>query len=83
MSLQFAPLSSALLAVSANQLWLLNDTRFERMACVYKNKAIRGVQNAIDAGKVDAGVVATVLMLCFYDVSTIEHPPPSNQVLVG
>ena len=82
MSFEFAPLSSALLAVSANQLWLLNDKRFERKACVYKNRAIRGVQNAIDSGKVDAGVVATVLMLCFYDVSTCGTPLPPSPCLI-
>lgn len=68
MSFTFAPLNSALLAVSANQLRLLNDKRFEHEAWSYKNKAIRGVQAAIESGVIDAGVVATVLMLCFYDV---------------
>jgi hypothetical protein len=46
----------------------LNDKRFEREAWSYKNKAIRAVQRAIDAEEIDLWIVATVLMLCFYDV---------------
>jgi len=68
MSFQFPALRDALIAVSANQLRLLNDKRFEREAWSYKNKAIRAVQRAIDAEEIDLGIVATVLMLCFYDV---------------
>ena len=67
-SLEFAPLMSAVLAVSANQLRLLNDTRFEKEALHYKSMALSGVQEAIDAGDVGWGLIATVLMLCFYDV---------------
>jgi hypothetical protein len=68
MSFQFPALRDALIAVSANQLRLLNDKRFEREAWSYKNKAIRAVQRAIDAEEIDLWIVATVLMLCFYDV---------------
>jgi hypothetical protein len=68
MSFQFPALRDALIAASANQLRLLNDKRFEREAWSYKNKAIRAVQRAIDAEEIDLGIVATVLMLCFYDV---------------
>ncbi|KAL3424269.1 C6 zinc finger domain-containing protein [Phlyctema vagabunda] len=70
----FPPLNSALLAVSANQLRLLNDTRFEREALSHKHKAIQGVQSAIDVGNADARVVATILMLCFYDISDGCNP---------
>ncbi|RDW74198.1 hypothetical protein BP5796_07640 [Coleophoma crateriformis] len=69
MSLEFAPLKSAVLAVSANQLRLLNNKRFEKEALYHKSMALSAVQGAIDAGKVDWGVIATVLMLCFYDIS--------------
>ncbi|KAN0099341.1 Fungal specific transcription factor domain containing protein [Hyaloscypha variabilis] len=69
MSFQFPALRDALIAASANQLRLLNDKRFEREALSYKNKAIRAVQRAIDAEEIDVGIVATVLMLCFYDIS--------------
>ncbi|RDL33047.1 uncharacterized protein BP5553_08486 [Venustampulla echinocandica] len=69
MSFNFPTLQNALLAVSANQLRLLNDKRFEMEAWYHKSKAIQGVQRAIDAGRVDVGIVATVLMLCFYDIS--------------
>ena len=68
MSFEYPVLRSALLAASANQLRLLGDRRFERDAWSHKAKAIRGVQEAIDSGVVDVGVVATILMLCFYDV---------------
>ena len=68
MSFDFPILRSALLAVSANQIRLLGDRRFERDAWSHKAKAIRGVQEAIDSGVVDVGTVATILMLCFYDV---------------
>jgi len=68
MSFQFPALRDALIAASANQLRLLNDNRFEQEAFSYKNKAIRAVQRAIDAEEIDVGIVATVLMLCFYDV---------------
>lgn len=70
MSLNFAPLKSAVLAVSANQLRLLNDKRFSREALYHKSMALNGVQKAIDSGEVEWGVIATVLMLCFYDVHT-------------
>lgn len=69
MSFMFAPLKSALLAVSANQLRLLNDKRFQREALEHKSMALQGVQRAIDVGEVGFGVVATILLLCFYDVS--------------
>lgn len=69
MSFMFAPLKSALLAVSANQLTLLNDKRFQKEALEHKSIALQGVQRAIDVGEVGCGVVATILLLCFYDVS--------------
>lgn len=68
MSLDCTPLKSAVLAVSANQLRLLNDKRFEKEALYHKSMALSGVQKAIDSGQVEWGVIATVLMLCFYDV---------------
>ena len=71
MSFEFPVLKNALLAASANQLRLLNDKRFEMEAWWYKEKAIQGVQNAIDTGNVDIGTVGSVLMLCFYDVCII------------
>ncbi|PVH79121.1 MFS general substrate transporter [Cadophora sp. DSE1049] len=74
MSFEFPVLRSALLAVSANQIRLLGDRRFERDAWSHKSRAIRGVQEAIDDGVVDVGIVATILMLCFYDISDGCNP---------
>jgi hypothetical protein len=71
MSFSSAPLRSAVLAVAANQLRLVNDRRFEKEAWTYKMKAIRGIREAIQSqpDAMQTELVATVLMLCFYDVS--------------
>ncbi|GME27160.1 hypothetical protein GTA08_BOTSDO10259 [Neofusicoccum parvum] len=69
MALSYAPLQHAILSVAANQLRLLNDNRYERDAWVYKARAMNGLQASINAGAVDWPFVATVLMLCFYDIS--------------
>jgi hypothetical protein len=74
MSFQYPALSNALLAVSANQLRLLNDKRFEREAWYFKSKAIAEVQRAVRMGDMDVGTIATVLMLCFYDVCLCPQP---------
>ncbi|KAL1962751.1 hypothetical protein VTN77DRAFT_9205 [Rasamsonia byssochlamydoides] len=62
-------LKNTLLAVSANQLRLLGDTRFVREAWLFKDRALQGLRQDIRAQKVDYGTVATVLMLCFHDIS--------------
>lgn len=72
MSFMFPPLKSALLAVSANQLQLLNDKRFQGEALKHKSMAIQGIQKALDDDQISLGVIATILLLCFYDVSFFQ-----------
>ncbi|PWY86785.1 Zn(II)2Cys6 transcription factor [Aspergillus heteromorphus CBS 117.55] len=62
-------LRNALLAVASNQFSLLGDTRFVKETLVYKDRALKGLQQAICTGEIDDGVIATVLMLCFHDIS--------------
>lgn len=69
MALSYAPLHFAILSVAANQLRLLNDNRYEREAWLYKDRAMKGLQTSIKGGDVGWPFVATVLMLCFYDIS--------------
>ncbi|KAL1620897.1 hypothetical protein SLS54_005827 [Diplodia seriata] len=69
MALSYAPLQHVILSVAANQLRLLNDNRYEREAWLYKACAMRGLRASMDAGHVGWPFVATVLMLCFYDIS--------------
>ncbi|KAL5364845.1 fungal-specific transcription factor domain-containing protein [Aspergillus floccosus] len=59
----------ALLAVAGNQLRLLGDTRFQRETLLYKNRALTGLQRGIAQGFIDDGPTATILMLCFHDIS--------------
>ncbi|OJD35381.1 zn 2cys6 transcription factor [Diplodia corticola] len=65
----YAPLQQVILSVAANQLRLLNDHRYEREAWLYKARAMSGLRASMDAGAVGWPFVATVLMLCFYDIS--------------
>lgn len=67
-ALDHQPLRNTLLAISANQLKLLGDNRFEKEAYIYKQKALCGLQTEINERKPSYGSVATVLMLCFHDV---------------
>ncbi|EKG13967.1 hypothetical protein MPH_08841 [Macrophomina phaseolina MS6] len=69
MALTYEPLHHAILSVAANQMRLLNDNRYEREAWAYKNHAMKGLQTSIDRGEVGWQFVATILMLCFYDIS--------------
>ncbi|KAL4758657.1 Zn(II)2Cys6 transcription factor [Aspergillus foveolatus] len=62
-------LRHALLAVAANQLCLLGCNQFRQKACQHKDKALRGLRHEISTGLQDDGTVATVLMLCFQDIS--------------
>jgi hypothetical protein len=65
-------LRNTLLAVSANQLRLLGDTRFVNEACLFRGRAIRGLQYSLkvyDTYGADYGTVASILMMCFHDVS--------------
>ncbi|KAL3434166.1 fungal-specific transcription factor domain-containing protein [Aspergillus tetrazonus] len=62
-------LRHALLAVAANQLCLLGCNQFRQKACRHKDKALRGLRREISTGLQDEGTVATVLMLCFQDIS--------------
>jgi anaphase-promoting complex subunit 1 len=61
-------LKNTLLAISANQLQLLGDRRFVKEAYLYKQMALKGLQDEINEKKPSHGAVATVLMLCFHDV---------------
>ncbi|KAK2741383.1 Anaphase-promoting complex subunit 1 [Myotisia sp. PD_48] len=63
------PLRNILLAISANQLRLLGDHRFEKEAYLYKQRALNGLQNEINERRASYGAVATVLMMCFHDIS--------------
>lgn len=68
LSLAHRALWNALLAVAANQLRLLGDTRYNKEAYTFKHNALQGVQHAIATQNCDYGILATVLMLCFHDV---------------
>ena len=69
MSFVYPPLYNAILSVSANQLRLLNDRRFEKDALLYKTKTLKGLRESISSGDVNWPFIATILMLCFYDIS--------------
>ncbi|RDW61825.1 Zn(II)2Cys6 transcription factor [Aspergillus mulundensis] len=62
-------LRNALLAVAANQLCLLGRGHLRQEACLYKDKALQGVRRDLSVGLQDEGTIATVLMLCFQDIS--------------
>ena len=62
-------LRNAVLAAAGNQLRLLGDTRFAKDTLVYKNRALNSLHQAISHNRIDDGVIATVLMLCFHDAS--------------
>ncbi|KAL4948856.1 fungal-specific transcription factor domain-containing protein [Aspergillus filifer] len=62
-------LRSALLAVAANQLCLLGRPELRQEACYYKDKALQGLRRQIAVKSHDEETVATVLMLCFQDIS--------------
>ena len=64
------------MAVAANQLCLVGDMRFKSEACLFKERALQGVQRAIFANTLDYGTITTVLMLCFYDVCTYQAFSP-------
>lgn len=64
----YSTLRNALVAVAANQLRLLGDARFIKEGCIFKDRALQGLQRAMSSTCLDYGVTATVLMLCFYDV---------------
>ncbi|KAL4941188.1 hypothetical protein BDV06DRAFT_212853 [Aspergillus oleicola] len=62
-------LRNALLAVAANQLCLIGRPELRQEACYYKDKALHGLRRQIAVNNHDEGTVATVLMLCFQDIS--------------
>ena len=65
---QFEPLRNAVLAAAANQLRLLNHHRFEAHALSLKSATIRALRQHLVTETVDWKSLATILMLCFYDV---------------
>jgi hypothetical protein len=69
MSFAYPPLHNAILSVSANQLRLLNHNRFEKDAWWYKTKTLEGLRESINSGDVGWPFIATILMLCFYDIA--------------
>jgi len=66
---EFGPLRQALLAAAAHQIWLLTDERFETAALTLKASAISGLRQDLGSTPMDWRHLATMLMLCFYDVS--------------
>ncbi|KAL4967705.1 transcription factor domain-containing protein [Aspergillus stella-maris] len=62
-------LRNALLAVAANQLCLLGQPSLRQEACHYKHKTLQGLRQQIALNSHDEGTIATVLMLCFQDIS--------------
>ncbi|OJI84802.1 hypothetical protein ASPTUDRAFT_119195 [Aspergillus tubingensis CBS 134.48] len=62
-------LRNAMVSVAANQLRLLGDARYANEAALYKNRAIQGLQQAVELRNIDDGIIGTILMLCFYDIS--------------
>lgn len=73
MSFAYPPLHSAIISVSANELRLVNDRRFEREAWWYKIQALKGLRMSITSGDIGWPFIATILMLCFYDISDGCH----------
>jgi anaphase-promoting complex subunit 1 len=69
--LSYTTFRNTILAVSANQLTLLGDTRYSREARMYKQKALTGLTQVDGTSTTDFGVVASVLMLCFHDVRSL------------
>ncbi|KUJ15078.1 uncharacterized protein LY89DRAFT_686632 [Mollisia scopiformis] len=65
----------AVLAASANQLRILNDSRYNEDVWVYRGKALKLLQMRIQDCRIQndwsgwEDILATVLMLCFFDVS--------------
>ena len=68
--LSYPTFRNTILAVSANQLTLLGDTRYSREARMYKQKALTGLTQVDGTSTADFGVVASVMMLCFHDVGS-------------
>ncbi|EZF59930.1 hypothetical protein H104_07135 [Trichophyton rubrum CBS 289.86] len=69
LALSHAPLRNTLLAIAANQFYRLGNAKFEKEAYIYKQRALAGLQKEINERKPSFGAVATVLMLCFHDIS--------------
>ncbi|OJJ68097.1 hypothetical protein ASPBRDRAFT_58147 [Aspergillus brasiliensis CBS 101740] len=69
LALSHKGLRDALISAAGTQLCLLGDTRFSKEALIYKNRALKGLQQEIKLGSISDGAIATVLMLCFHDIS--------------
>ncbi|GKZ47608.1 hypothetical protein AbraIFM66951_011165 [Aspergillus brasiliensis] len=69
LALSHKSLRDALISAAGTQLCLLGDTRFSKEALIYKNRALKGLQQEIKLGSISDGAIATVLMLCFHDIS--------------
>ncbi|KAM5464980.1 Anaphase-promoting complex subunit 1 [Microsporum audouinii] len=69
LALSHAPLRNTLLAIAANQFCRLGNVRFEKEAYICKQRALAGLQKEINEQKPSFGAIATVLMLCFHDIS--------------
>lgn len=69
MTFAFPPLHDAVISIAATERQLLNDRRFEKEACLYKSRALKGLQATISSGSVSWPFIATVLMLCFGDIA--------------
>ncbi|UPK94459.1 hypothetical protein LCI18_005394 [Fusarium solani-melongenae] len=62
-------LRHALLAVAGNQLCLLGEDQFMEQAYRYKDLALQGIRQEISSGMHDDATVASILMLCFQEIS--------------
>jgi hypothetical protein len=69
MAFVYPPLHDAVISIAATERRLLNDKRFEKEACLYKSRALQGIQETITSGMIGWSCIATVLMLCFGDIS--------------
>lgn len=67
--LSHTTLRNTILAVSANQLFLLGNTVCSQEDFMYKDRALKGLQNEIKSSALEFGTVASILMMCFHDVS--------------
>lgn len=61
-------LRNTILAVSANQLFLLGNTVCSQEDFMYKDRALKGLQNEIKSSTLEFETVAAILMMCFHDV---------------
>ncbi|CRG83552.1 Pc22g16640 [Talaromyces islandicus] len=67
--LSHTTLRNTILAVSANQLFLLGNTVCSQEDFMYKDRALKGLQKEIKSSTLEFGTVASILMMCFHDIT--------------